>query len=570
MNVSTIDTRKICTVSCFLGAAWLYPDHFLPWTSAVNDGLSIIGLILLSFLFFLGRGANHKFQPSKTLLAIVVVCCITILGQYLFGKLYFGGDAVIALMYISVWYIAVLVGQFSVSVSKADEVLNALITPWLFAAFISVGFAVAQLTGARDNISWAAELYDGRAYANLGQANNFSTVCFIALTCLFWLHQTKQVHSYVLGFGAIFLLLGMVASQSRTAWLQVIFLIVCACLFCFRVDLRVRKAGLLLLGIVFVVSVFLFPFVMDALLLPSTRSLNDITTGNGRFHLWSMMLDAIGREPLWGYGWLQVGAAHQQVALDYLPANVLFQNSHNFVLDLLLWNGLPIGALIVALLLWWIVTHINTCHDARIVWLLILVGGVVIHGMLEFPLEYAYFLIPVGLCMGAIDGYDPLVRNTVQLPRNVVLSCIAVLVCVFAWVSVEYFRADDNYRNLRLEAAHIGVTKMKTPAAEFQLLTQLGAFLKFVRMESMTNLAPDQLEWMRQVSLRYGYVPTLLKYALAAGLNGQTVQANKALARVCSMTTVKLCAESKASWKATQKSYPELQSIPFPEEQVSK
>ena len=53
----------------------------------------------------------------------------------------------------------------------------------------------------------------------------------------------------------------------------------------------------------------------DALMLSAGRSMEDQMRAGVRLPYWWAMLDAIGREPLWGYGWQQVGAAQQRVAL---------------------------------------------------------------------------------------------------------------------------------------------------------------------------------------------------------------------------------------------------------------
>lgn len=280
-----------------------------------------------------------------------------------------------------------------------------------------------------------------------------------------------------------------------------------------------------------------------------------------RLPYWLSMLDAIGREPLWGYGWQQVGAAQQRVALDHLGMGILFEHSHNLILDLLLWNGVPIGGLMAAVLAWWFIAHIRTCSDARVVWLMAAVGGVFLHGMLEFPLEYAYFLIPVGLAMGAIDGLSPQGGASLRVPRWVALSFTALLGAAFIGVATDYFKAEENYRTLRMESARIGVDGIVTPAPELRLLTQLGAFLQFARTEATPGMAPEQVDWMRKVSERFGYAPVMFRYALAAGLNKQPEVAQQTLARLCRIHEPVRCVEAREGWAALQLRYPQLPSF---------
>jgi hypothetical protein len=65
-------------------------------------------------------------------------------------------------------------------------------------------------------------------------------------------------------------------------------------------------------------------------------------------------------------------------------------SGHNILLDIIVWNGLPLGLLIIGYMTCWIL-WLN--HKAK-VWsqsLLLMVGAILIHALLEFPLRYAYF-----------------------------------------------------------------------------------------------------------------------------------------------------------------------------------
>jgi len=236
----------------------------------------------------------------------------------------------------------------------------------------------------------------------------------------------------------------------------------------------------------------------------------------------------------------------------------MFEHSHNLVLDLLLWNGLPVGGLIAAALAWWFIAHIRASRDARVVWLLAATGGVFMHGMLEFPLEYAYFLIPVGLVMGAVDNLSPAGGASLRVPRWAVLSFTALLAALFVGVNADYLKAEENYRTLRMESARIGAAGIVTPAPELRLLTQLGAFLQFARTEATPGMAPEQVDWMRKVSERFGYPPVMFRYALAAGLNGQPEVAQQTLARLCRIHEPQRCVEAHEGWAGLQVRYPQL------------
>lgn len=538
--------------------AWLVPNHYPPWFAAWNDGLAIMGLLLLLLSIAVGTVAGCRV--SWRLAAIACLCWIVLLAQLVAGKLLFAGDALMAALYVSLWITAVLVGGFMATAEIRSGALNALMAAWLFAALLSVGIALVQWSDAISLGIYAADLPPGaRPFGNVAQPNHLCTLCFLGLCGLLWLHQRQKVSGAAFWLGASFLMLGMVMTQSRTGWLQIGLLVVWGLVMRARAGLRITRVQLLVLGGLFVAGVLLWPVVCDALLLSSGRSLGDQMQAGARLPYWRSMLDAIGREPLWGYGWQQVGAAQQRVALDHPGVGAMFEHSHNLILDLLLWNGVPIGGLIVASLVWWFIAHMRACRDARVAWLLIAVGGVVTHGMLEYPLEYAYFLIPVGLVMGAIDGLSPAGGASLHVPRWELLSFTLLLGIVFTGTAVEYIKAEESYRVLRLESAHIGVDRIVTPVPRLYLLTQLGAFLKFAHTEAVPDMRPDQVDWMGIVSERFGFSSVLLRYALAAGLNGQPEVAHETLVRLCHIHSSERCLEAHKAWAALRLRYPHLE-----------
>jgi len=163
-----------------------------------------------------------------------------------------------------------------------------------------------------------------------------------------------------------------------------------------------------------------------------------------------------------------------------------------------------------------------------------------------------------GLVMGAVDGLSPAGGASLRVPRWAVLSFTALLAALFVGVNADYLKAEENYRTLRMESARIGAAGIVTPAPELRLLTQLGAFLQFARTEATPGMAPEQVDWMRKVSERFGYPPVMFRYALAAGLNGQPEVAQQTLARLCRIHEPQRCVEAHEGWAGLQVRYPQL------------
>lgn len=550
--------------SIFVG--WLIPNHYFPWSSAWNEATSITGLLLLALYHLLTN--RSPAQVSLLLMAFFGLILILPWLQLTAGHMFFAGDAVMVSMYAACALLATCLGHaLSYSPTQpAYQGFTALMTACTFAAIASTGIGLVQWTGALSLGIYGADLPPGsRPFGNVAQPNHLSTLCFLGICALCWLYEQRQIGKAGWGLGVLFLVCGMLLSQSRTGWLQIGLLVVWGSIQYVRMHNRISLRCLLLLGAVFAAGVLLWQPLNELLLLSTGRDLSNQMHPGSRPAYWRSMLDALWREPWWGYGWQQVGAAQQNVAIDHPPLTEYFEHSHNLVLDLMLWNGIPLGLLLTALLGGWLYRQIRNYAQPHTGWLLAALMGLGIHGLLEFPLEYAYFLIPAGLLMGGIEASSPQASGRwVTIQRKVFAGNIAAIATISVLVAGEWLAAETNYRSLRFESARIGEPDTRSEAPSFRLLTQLSAFLAFARTEATPEMSAEQVEWMRQVATRFGYPPAMFRYALAAGFHGHTHQAEITLQRICHIHGPKRCAEAQEGWLLLQQKYPQLQQIPGP------
>lgn len=262
-----------------------------------------------------------------------------------------------------------------------------------------------------------------------------------------------------------------------------------------------------------------FSYLSDALYLPAYDDLAARAQAIERWALWQQLWVAILQGPLWGYGWAQVGVAQVSVSLSH-PLQLMTEHSHNFLLDLLIWNGPILGGLIVLFLCVWLIRLGLRARSRESVFALLAVGFVCVHGMLEYPLEYAFFLLPVGLLLGMVEGEQRL-WGLLTLPRWILAGVLVVSVGVIVWLFEEYRIIEEDHRLMRFETARIGTLKAEQAAPDVVLLTNLREFIRFARIEATPGMTEEQVSWMRKVAHRYPYPPSLFRYALALGLNGQ-------------------------------------------------
>ena len=553
-------------------AAWLLPNHYPPWVSAWQDGVAIALLAL---------AALQCWRPAsvpRLWLAATLVAIGSIAQQTAFGRITYAGDALMAALYIGMFCLALAIGNAVVtkdgaanSVARriADDAPSLFALGLLAGATLSVGIALVQWTGISFMPLWIANLPpEERPFSNLAQPNHFCTVAFLGLAALALLREAGRIGVATFWVGASFMLLGMVMSGSRTAWVQLGLAAAMCAWYGRRTGLALRLVhaiGFVIIGVALQAAWSSLDGAMER---HADRPLEDKISAGARPALWRDALAAIAREPMQGHGWQQIGTAQQAVALDRPPVAAFidhFNHAHNIVLDLLLWAGIPVGGLIVLLCACALWRQLRTLTDPRAVWLMVGALGLLAHGMLEFPLEFAYFLIPMGLALGMVHAMSAARAATHwRWPRWALPAGGAGLAAVLAVVAVDYLRAEESLRMARLETARIGTDRIVSQAPDLVVLNQLEAFLRFVRNEARPGMTAAEVEQMGQVARRFGFAPALFRYALALGLNGRPQEAARTLQLICHIHSRKRCEEAREAWPAAQQRYEALRAVPMP------
>jgi O-antigen ligase len=128
-----------------------------------------------------------------------------------------------------------------------------------------------------------------------------------------------------------------------------------------------------------------------------------------RFRIWADALQLIAAHPWTGVGW---GNFNFAWSLTPFPNRhtAFFDHTHNLPLQLAVELGLPLAMLICSLLLWalWKAWHRSLAAEPTAsaagrcaVMMIVLIG---LHSLLEYPLWYAYFLLPTAFVWGFALG----------------------------------------------------------------------------------------------------------------------------------------------------------------------
>lgn len=531
-----------------LPLAWLLPNHYHPWPTAWQDGF-VLALLSLAVI-----ACGTRASVDKPWLVAAAACGLSVAGQWAASQLWFAGDALMVVLYVAAFVVALGLGA---ALGAAGA--TALAAGIALAAGLSVAIALTQWAGVPIGLAGIDMPPGARPYANLGQANHLCSAAWLGLTAVLVLRETGRLSSATFWMLACWMLAGMVMSGSRTGWLQIGILAALGLMAASRMALRTRPPDLVAIVVLFIAATAAWPLLNDALQTSAGRGITSQLDGGGRWALWRALVDAVAREPWAGYGWQQMVLAQQAVAVDHPSIGRHFEHSHNLVLDLVLWAGLPIGLAVAALVAWALVRAWRGAADPVARWGVMAALGLFAHAMVEFPLEYAYFLVPAGLLIGGARPAAGL-RRAGTGPRLVGAAMLLIVVAL----ARDYLESETNHRLLRLESARIGTTRIESEPPRLLLLTQLEAFLGYARTPGHPDMSAGELDAMRQVAARFAYPASMLRYALAAGLNGRPDEADLTLKRLCRMHPQPRCDEAREGWLELQDRHPVLRAIAPP------
>ena len=353
----------------------------------------------------------------------------------------------------------------------------------LVAGLVSAVLGLLQYYGlAEPLVPWTTTPALGQAYGNLRQRNQFATLISMALMAALWIHATQpsvRARRWLVA-AALMLLVAAAASTSRTGLLQLLSIVGVAALIARRERRGVSEesaAGvgrfslpppwvLLAMIPVYFAIAWVLPQLAAGEVEGMMRRLQEGAPGDHtRFILWRNVLTLIAQHPLAGWGWGELSFAHYSTLYEGSRFPEILDNAHNLPLHLAVELGIPASVLICGGFIWMVLAAKpwSERDPARLMaWGML--GAIVLHSLLEYPLWYGPFQLAFGLCLGMLwpagrNASSPL-RQRFDKDRwaePAVLSsaaAAAVLVAVVGYAAWDYIRISQIYlpRDERLPA----------------------------------------------------------------------------------------------------------------------
>jgi O-antigen ligase len=479
----------------FSSAALIALPFLAPWVAgpSVNVWQLLCTWACIAFLLFLGDARGPA--PSRRVLFWLLLCagCIALFRSNA-TEYWLPACAVMATVAL-----AAMVGA---RMSSTAEGAAALACGILAAGLISAILGLIQYYGFADPlVPWTTSPALGQAYGNLRQRNQFATLISMAWVAALWLYAVRPTtkERRALMAAALLLLVAAAASTARTGLLQLLGIVGVASFIARRERQGWRtKAGaasqlrlpppLLLLSIV--PLYFLVAWTLPQLVGGGgghggvESMLQRLKTGapddHGRLILWHNVLTLIGERPWTGWGWGELSFAHYSTQYAGARFVEILDNAHNLPLHLAVELGIPAAVLICGGFLWMVLAARPWRErDPTRLMAWGMLGAIVLHSLLEYPLWYGPFQLVFGLCLGVLWPGGP--GPGVALRPTLSLSSIAagVLLLVVACASWDYVRVSQIYlpRDERLPAyeedtlAKVRGTWLFARQAEFAELT---------------------------------------------------------------------------------------------------
>lgn len=552
--------------------AYLLPNHYSPWLSFHQELAAALAFAPLLVW------ACTRISPTPMIAYGAGLLALVPLLQAATGTLNFATDGWMSSLYLLGFALsaragAVLANPSShVSHGRGFTAVQVLWTALLTAALLSAGLAFHQwLLPAHQGIYVAEIPSQSRPFANLAQPNQLATLLLLGVAGLVYLWESRRLHFFWATSAAFILLWALVMTGSRSVLLALVWLLPAYALMRKQCNLRTTPGAVMAAVAFYLMITWAWPLLSEWLLLDAGKNtaLERLNTSGIRSVIWLSMLDAIGRAPWFGYGWGQISVAQIAVTLDHPPTHLLLESAHNLFLDLALWNGLPVALATALGLAFWFFRQVRHCNDPARWATLVGVAVVFNHAMVEFPLSYAYFLLPVGFFMGALSGSTP-DRSVkwgatlgARVQRGIATVTAAVAAALTLTITAEYFPIEADWSLMRFQEAKIGNPEATEPPPAV-VLVGLQQFLRFSRSEARPGMSASELEWMRHVSERFAYAAPMFKYALAQALNQQPENALLTIKKMCSMQPATVCKSAKAHWEELAKNrHSELVNLDF-------
>jgi O-antigen ligase len=544
--------------AALLAFAWLQPHHYYPWPAFHTNAL-VASWMLLASVTLLAIGLRPTYWSPLTIAIVLLV--LGVLAQYAGGLIVHVADAVLTSMQLlgcAMIAVTVRAVHQRYGLEKlGDVVFSGLV----IAGILSVAGALYQVLRIvpQDQLAglgvWIMAIPDGvRPAGNVAQPNEMATLLVWAMLGGVWAMHRGAIRWPVFALLAGYLALGLGITQSRVGFLEMLLVLGVLAVRRNRI-LGWPPAIVIALAASVQVAVFVgLPAFTESLLLDyDGRAISQLTTNTARIDIYQHVLYAISHRPWFGYGMTTLAPAQWLAADELAGLHSYFHASHNLVLDLFAWWGMPIAVAALAFLAWWAWSVVRVVQSTeQHIWACALLAFTM-HAMVELPHWSAAYLFPAAVFAAALDCYVKQQR-LFRVRAGFYGAALLLAAATLAAMIFDYVRLEKNFAHLRAEERRlVSVGEVPNPI----VLTHLSDYLRMARMIGRPNVSNETMDWMERTVHGIPNYNTQVTHAVTLALNGRRAEALMWMRRLNSVSPISYHSDYLRVWRYFQREYPE-------------
>jgi hypothetical protein len=528
------------------GLSWLSYDHYRPWLNFHAEALAFLGIALS---FWMLSWQQRAFIFSKRIVFFGTFLLLTALLQFATGVLYYFGELLIVGLFFMGFLLATSVGQqgATATANRTYSSFDRLCYLLCVVGFVSAVIGLGQWFGfAQDWGMYVVQTDRGeRAMGNLGQANQLGILLVISVIACCYLFRVGKIHAVVLIAAVCVLSLGILLTLSRIAIVSIGALVCFGFLHWQQLNKRWLFASIGWLILMLFAGVML-PKINAAvnsmqqsqaaaplkLQQPQVRTFADGESSHIRIQTFLQLADAVKKSPWVGYGWNRVNEA-QLVGSGAAVLQKPYLYSHNIVVDLIVWLGIPLAVLIFLMVTAWFTNHLlrRKSDEACFAFMMLLV--LAIYSMTEFPHAFGYFVVLAGLLTGVLESDAKASILSIRIKLYAFLLTAVIAATIGARMVFEYLQVERDFGLVRYQNLRIGITQTKGIVADtsnLYLLTQLRDMLDVANVRPSCEMTRHDIDKVQRISRLFLYGVFQERLIISLASNGQDEKARQEIA----------------------------------------
>jgi hypothetical protein len=407
-SVSTL-TPMAGVVLVLVQLASVLAWHKYPQTVFYNEIVSAVGLLLVAVpIVWQGNSVWRLSTLSLLAFSVLLVTCLWL--QFL----PVGITAGVGLLgYAAFVLVSAVFIQLVILRSGRESIVDACAWGMLICACLQCAVSALQLKGFSMPGLVMTKLMNS-AYGNIAQENHFANLLWLGLVSVFHLWLRRSFPTGLALIVASGLCMFSALSVSRAVWLYTVAVPLFALLYSRNMELLERRRvwqGAAVIFSLSVLSQIWLAFGGVQVMLGVTSAIARVNEGgsNGqRMFDWLIAAKTSLAHPLTGVG---PGMYSWQTALGAIglqPVNYvrIGENAHNTVLHFAAEFGLVFIVIALGLIAAWLWRRWKEVPTLESLWGLGIIAVIGAHSLVEYPLWYAYFLVPLACAIGVVDAGD--------------------------------------------------------------------------------------------------------------------------------------------------------------------